>query len=105
MWAIVEGKGFEVPRAQFAAALAAIRYRGPDDEGAWSEDGVTFGHRRLSIVDLSPAGHQPMLSACERYVITYNGEIYNHRALRAELDAGAAAQLARRIRYRSVCLS
>lgn len=86
---IVEGKGFAVPRAEFAAALEAIRYRGPDDEGVWSEEGVTFGHRRLSIVDLSPAGHQPMHSACERYVLTYNGEIYNHRALRAELDASA----------------
>ncbi len=86
---IVEGRGFAVPRAEFAAGLAAIRYRGPDDEGLWSEEGVTFGHRRLSIVDLSPAGHQPMHSACERYVLTYNGEIYNHRALRAELDAAS----------------
>jgi asparagine synthase (glutamine-hydrolysing) len=87
---MVEGKGFEVPRAQFAAGLAAIRHRGPDDEGVWSENGVTLGHRRLSIVDLSPAGHQPMLSACERYVLTYNGEIYNYQALRDELDAQAA---------------
>ncbi|OQW63185.1 MAG: hypothetical protein A4S17_07685 [Proteobacteria bacterium HN_bin10] len=84
---IVEGKGFAVPRTEFMAGLAAIRYRGPDDEGVWSEDGVTLGHRRLAIVDLSPAGHQPMVSACDRYVISYNGEIYNHRALRAELDA------------------
>ncbi|MGD9967367.1 MAG: asparagine synthase (glutamine-hydrolyzing) [Hyphomonadaceae bacterium] len=86
---IVEGQGFVVPRAEFLAGLAAIRHRGPDDEGVWSENGVTFGHRRLSIVDLSPAGHQPMLSACERYVITYNGEIYNHRELRRQLDANA----------------
>jgi asparagine synthase (glutamine-hydrolysing) len=83
---IVEGKGFEVPRTQFAAALEAIRYRGPDDEGVWSEEGVTLGQRRLSIVDLSPAGRQPMMSADERFVITFNGEIYNHRDLRAELD-------------------
>lgn len=83
---IVEGAGFQPPRAMFASALAAIRHRGPDDEGIWSEDGVTFGHRRLSIVDLSPAGHQPMHSACGRYVLTYNGEIYNHNTLRAELS-------------------
>lgn len=87
---IVEGKGFEVPRAQFTAALDAIRYRGPDDEGLWSEDGVTLGQRRLAIVDLSPAGHQPMISAQDRYSITFNGEIYNHRELRAELDAEGA---------------
>jgi|CXWL01.1.fsa_nt_gi asparagine synthase (glutamine-hydrolysing) len=87
---VVEGRGLEVPRAQVEAALAAIRYRGPDDQGLWSEERVTFGHLRLSIVDLSPAGHQPMFSADERYVITYNGEIYNHNALRAELDAESA---------------
>lgn len=84
---VVEGRGFEVPRVQMDAALSAIRYRGPDDQGIWSEERVTFGHLRLSIVDLSPAGHQPMSSADDRYVITYNGEIYNHNALRAELDA------------------
>lgn len=86
---IVEGKGFHVPRAHFDAALAAIRYRGPDDLGIWSEEGVTLGQRRLAIVDLSPAGHQPMVSANERFIITYNGEIYNHRALREALDAEA----------------
>ncbi|MEZ5971657.1 MAG: asparagine synthase (glutamine-hydrolyzing) [Hyphomonadaceae bacterium] len=84
---VVEGRGLEVPRAQVDAALASIRYRGPDDQGVWTEEAVTFGHLRLSIVDLSPAGHQPMLSSDGRYVITYNGEIYNHGELRAELDA------------------
>ncbi len=87
---VVEGRGLEVPRAQIEAALSAIRYRGPDDQGIWSEGGTTFGHLRLSIVDLSPAGHQPMFSADERYAITYNGEIYNHNELRAELDAESA---------------
>ncbi|MEQ1492560.1 MAG: hypothetical protein ABL932_18605 [Terricaulis sp.] len=87
---VVEGRGFAVPRAQVEAAVAAIRYRGPDNQAFWSEDSVTFGHLRLSIVDLSPAGHQPMFSADERYVITYNGEIYNHNELRAELDAESA---------------
>lgn len=86
---VVEGRSFGVPREDFEAALAAIRYRGPDDQGVWSEGAVTFGHLRLSIIDLSPAGHQPMSSADERHIITYNGEIYNHAALRAELDAEA----------------
>ena len=67
----------------------AIAHRGPDDQGVWGDDGagVALGHRRLSIVDLSPLGHQPMLSADNRWAISYNGEIYNHAALRAELDS------------------
>lgn len=66
-----------------------IQYRGPDSSGVWidRQRGVAFGHRRLSIVDLSEAGHQPMLSVDGRYVLTYNGEIYNHLELRAELGA------------------
>jgi len=71
----------------------ALAHRGPDDQGVWidEEAGVGFGHRRLSIVDLSPAGHQPMVSRSGRYVLTYNGEIYNHAALRAELEAAGLA--------------
>ena len=72
------------------AMLAAIAHRGPDDEGMWREGGVWLGHRRLSIVDLSAAGHQPMVSACGRYVLTLNGEIYNYRALRQEVEATGA---------------
>ena len=64
-----------------------IEHRGPDGEGHWIEGGVGLGHRRLSIIDLSPAGHQPMLTADHRYVLTYNGEIYNFRELRTELEA------------------
>lgn len=66
----------------------AIAYRGPDDSGIWidPEAALGFVHRRLSIVDLSPAGHQPMASACERYIIAFNGEIYNHSDLRQSLE-------------------
>jgi asparagine synthase (glutamine-hydrolysing) len=66
----------------------ALLHRGPDDCGIWvdSEVGIALGHRRLSIVDLSPQGHQPMLSACGRFVIAFNGEIYNHEIIRRELD-------------------
>jgi len=72
-----------------------LRHRGPDDAGVWAdpEAGVALGHRRLSIVDLSPHGHQPMLSSCGRYVLVFNGEIYNHRELRRELEATSAVAL------------
>lgn len=66
----------------------ALRHRGPDDCGAWTSPSGTahFGHLRLSILDLSPAGHQPMSVAGGRFTITFNGEIYNFRELRAELE-------------------
>lgn len=65
-----------------------LAHRGPDDAGAWvdADSGVALGHRRLSIIDLSACGHQPMTSADGRYVIAYNGEVYNFVALRAELE-------------------
>jgi asparagine synthase (glutamine-hydrolysing) len=67
--------------------ITTIQNRGPDDAGAWldSKCGIALGHRRLSVVDLSAAGHQPMHSASGRYVIVFNGEIYNHLDLRTEL--------------------
>lgn len=69
-----------------------LRHRGPDDRGSWADEeaGVALGHRRLSIVDLSPEGHQPMSSAAGRYVLAFNGEIYNFPALRRELEGRGA---------------
>jgi asparagine synthase (glutamine-hydrolysing) len=65
-----------------------LHHRGPDDVGTWADAavGIALGHRRLSILDLSPSGHQPMKSACGRYVTSFNGEIYNFKALREELE-------------------
>jgi asparagine synthase (glutamine-hydrolysing) len=64
----------------------ALAHRGPDDEGIWVEGPIALGHRRLSIIDLSSAGHQPMLSPDGNLVLVFNGEIYNFRALKAELS-------------------
>jgi len=70
----------------------ALKHRGPDASGIWTNEpaGVAFGHRRLSILDLSEAGAQPMRSECGRLAITFNGEIYNHLEVRAELESCGA---------------
>lgn len=67
--------------------LERMTHRGPDGEGLWQDEGTILGHRRLAILDLDPRAAQPMLSDCGRYVIVFNGEIYNYRALRQGLEA------------------
>ena len=82
----------DAPAEQLGAIVDAMAgtldHRGPDDAGRWVDAaaGLAFGHRRLSIIDLSATGHQPMTSACGRYVIAYNGEIYNFREVRQILE-------------------
>lgn len=85
-------------RCRYALAIgermaARIESRGPDDAGVWEDEGagLVLAHRRLSILDLSFAGHQPMHSPCGRYALAYNGEIYNHQDLRQELEAEGGA--------------
>ncbi len=75
--------------AQVGAMISALDHRGPDADGIWCDDklGISLGHRRLAIVDLSKTGHQPMISSSGKFVITFNGEIYNHKSLRRELAA------------------
>lgn len=79
-------------RSRVKTMTRSIAHRGPDAMGFWLDEtfGVAMGHRRLSILDLSPSGAQPMLSACGRYVVVYNGEIYNHLAIRETLEKDAA---------------
>lgn len=66
---------------------AATNHRGPDDAGFFEAPGISFAHNRLSIIDLSPAGHQPMTTQDGRYTIIFNGEIYNYKHVRSELEA------------------
>ena len=77
-----------VAHSQLKLMADSLAHRGPDGEGFWIHHNafIGFGHRRLSIIDLSDAGKQPMHFADGRYTITFNGEIYNHLELRAELE-------------------
>src|SRR5689334_15978508 len=84
----LDGHALPEAEATVRRMAATIRTRGPDGEGAWADaGGVALGFRRLAIIDLSPTGDQPMHSASGRYTIVFNGEIYNHGALRDELRA------------------
>ncbi|KVT54153.1 asparagine synthase (glutamine-hydrolyzing) [Burkholderia ubonensis] len=83
----------ETARATLARMTASLAHRGPDAQGTWldAQAGIALGHRRLAIVDLSVHGRQPMASVCGRFVLVFNGEIYNHRALREELERTGSA--------------
>ena len=78
--------GVERDANRYLMGVRALAHRGPDDEGTFLDDKIFVGHRRLSILDLSSAGHQPMLSADGQVVLAFNGQIYNHLELRAELQ-------------------
>ena len=75
-----------VPISVLQSMTEAIEHRGPDGEGHWIEGNVGLGHRRLSVIDLTIAGYQPMVSADHRYWLSYNGEVYNYKELRSELE-------------------
>ena len=81
----------ELP-SRVRSMVASIRYRGPDDSGVWCDErvGVGLGHARLSVLDVSPEGHQPMVSSSGRYVLSFNGEVYNFAELRSELRGAGA---------------
>lgn len=86
-WDRTETRSAEEQLQILRRMTGTLHHRGPDDRGDWSDPahGIGLGHTRLSIIDLSPLGHQPMESACGRYEIVFNGEIYNHAELRKEL--------------------
>jgi asparagine synthase (glutamine-hydrolysing) len=88
------GKSIRSPEDIVRRMSAALVHRGPDDAGFWMDQtaGLALGHQRLSIIDLSPAGHQPMHSHCGRYTIVFNGEIYNFEAIRRRLRGGSGLQ-------------
>ena len=79
---LVDLRGREVRKESIKKMTDAIKHRGPDGEGQWVHQNVGLGHRRLAIIDLTEAASQPMISQDERYVLTYNGEIYNYQQIR-----------------------
>jgi asparagine synthase (glutamine-hydrolysing) len=83
--AVHERAGTQVDRGRFASVVGSLAHRGPDGAGEVHTDEFSFGHRRLTIIDLTEAGNQPMLDGDGQVCITYNGELYNYRALRGEL--------------------
>lgn len=91
---ILQGRGTKAPVSERVLEAMGQRlvHRGPDDFGLWSDvdAGIGLAHTRLSIVDLSAAGHQPMVSASGRYVLVFNGEIYNHLDIRRQIDRQGA---------------
>ena len=90
-------RGASPSRDHLSRMIGRLAHRGPDDSGVWvSDDGcAALGHRRLSILDLSPAGHQPMTSATGRYTISYNGEVYNSGELGARLQKESGVRFPR----------
>jgi asparagine synthase (glutamine-hydrolysing) len=89
--------GLHASQGEYLLTLMRDRlmHRGPDDGASWldAEAGIALSHRRLSVVDLSPAGHQPMISSSGRYILAYNGEIYNHLHLRSQLHSTSSSWL------------
>ena len=75
------------PKFDLEAAVTKLHHRGPDESGQWQDGAMGLGFVRLAIIDVSPAGHQPMLSPCGRYALVFNGEIFNFPVLRADLEA------------------
>lgn len=79
--------GARADRSVAERMAEAVAHRGPDDAGVWAHGAFALGHRRLAIIDTSPGGHQPMCTPDARYALSFNGEIYNYRELRAELES------------------
>ena len=84
---IFNRSGEEVSEISVKKAVSSLQHRGPDGDGIWCEKNIGLGHTRLSIIDLSDTATQPMVSQCGRYVLVYNGEIYDNTTLKCSLRA------------------
>jgi asparagine synthase (glutamine-hydrolysing) len=91
-YVVPDGFSGNAGEAMVVDMTSSLAHRGPDDTGTWvdGDAGIALGHRRLSVLDLSSAGHQPMISPSGRYVIALNGEIYNHLEIRSDLEKQTA---------------